>query len=471
MTDAPVDDPVDDLLLGDLRTIVGEPHVLTGAEDVEPYTHDETQNLTARPAAVVRPADTDEVARILALANDRKVPVTPRGAGTGKSGAAVPTAGGIVLALERLNRILEIDTRNGFAVVEPGVVCEELQKAAEAEGLFYPPDPASRGSSHIGGNIQTNAGGMRAVKYGTTRDFVYGLTLVLPTGAVVETGGKTVKDSSGYQLHRLVAGSEGTLAVITRAVLRLLPRPRVRATLLAPFATLEAAVDGLNAVFSAGLTPSACEIMDRDAVDYASRHEGRPFPFPEAGGQLLLELDGQDPDRVGEELERLGEVLLEAGALDALLATERKKQEELWKVRRVIAEGLKRYTTYRGVDTVVPRSRIAELVRRVRDVGAGHGVGVVCFGHAGDGNIHVNLLRTERQETDDAWRATLRAAHEDVVKAALALGGSISGEHGIGVTEREFFALRHSPEAIALMRRLKTAFDPNGILNPGKVLR
>jgi len=460
---------VDDALLTLLREAVGERYVLTGEEAVEPFSHDETQNLSALPEAVVRPGSTEEVAAVLALADEREVAVTPRAAGTGKHGAAVPVAGGIVLSIDRLDRILEIDAENGFATVEPAVITEVLQKAAEEHGLTYAPDPASKGSCHIGGNIQTNAGGMRAVKYGTTLDHVYGLTFVLADGTVIECGGKNRKDSSGYNLVRLMVGSEGTLGVVTRAIVRLLPFPKHRAILLAPFPTLELAADGVSAIFDAGITPSALEIMDRESVAYASRFKEREFPFPEAEAQLLVEVDGEEDERVFADLQRVGETLLEAGAFDALLARERRKQEELWEVRRAISEGLKAFTTYRGVDSVVPRARITDLVRLAREIGERHGLGVVSFGHAGDGNLHVNLVRTEAQATDEAWAAAARAGHEDVIKAAISLGGSISGEHGVGLTEKAYFPLRHSAEAIALMKRIKAAFDPKGILNPEKV--
>jgi glycolate oxidase len=462
--------PVDESLVRRLTEAVGSAFVLTDGEAVEPYSHDECQHLAATPDAVVRPRTTEETAAVLRIANEARIPVTPRNAGTGKHGGAVPVGGGIVLSLDRMNEILEIDTRDGFAVVEPGVITENLQNAAEEAGFFYPPDPASKGSCHLGGNIQTNAGGMRAVKYGTTRDFVFGLTLVTPTGEIIETGGKTLKDSSGYQLERLIAGSEGTLAVVTRAVLRLLPMPRARGLLSIPYETLDGAVDGVAEVFRTGITPSACEFMERSAVDYACRHAERPNPFPDAEAQLLIEVDARSLEAVEADVEQIGHALLEAGAMDAILATDRQKMEELWQVRRVIAEGLKRFTTYRGVDSVVPRSRIADLVRASREIAAAHDLDVVSFGHAGDGNLHVNLVRTDAQATEEDWEIARSAAHEELLRAAISLGGSISGEHGIGVTERPFFHLRHSPEAIALMKRIKAAFDPNSILNPGKVL-
>jgi glycolate oxidase len=460
---------VDRALLDRLEQAVGPEHVFADRERVEPYTHDETQGLSAWPEAVVRPGSTAEVSAVMRLAYEAGVPVTPRGAGTGKSGAAVPTQGGIVLSLARLNRILEIDRENGFAVVEPGVITEELQNAAEEHGLFYAPDPASRGSCHLGGNIQTNAGGLRAVKYGVTADHVFGLTLVLPDGSVIPAGGKNRKDSSGYGLVRLVVGSEGTLAVVTRAVLRLLPLPKARALLLAPFASLEAAAGGVEAVLGTGITPSALELVEGRAFAFGARVKGSAFPFPDAQAHLLVEADGETPEGVAADLERIGAALLDAGALDVLTATERRRQEELWAVRRAIAEGLKAYTTYSGVDSVVPRARITDLVRLARAAGEKHGLDVISYGHAGDGNLHVNLLRTERQKTDAEWRAAADAAHEDVVRAALSLGGSISGEHGIGVKERRLLPLRHNPEAIGLMQRIKAAFDPKGILNPGKV--
>jgi glycolate oxidase len=461
---------VDELLLSRLKEAVGEEFVLVDGDALEPYTHDECQGLFAEPEVVVRPRTTEEVAAVLRLANEARVPVTPRNAGTGKHGGCVPVAGGIVLSLDRMDTILEIDTRDGFAIVEPGVITETLQDAAWEAGFFYPPDPASKGSCHIGGTIQTNAGGMRAVKYGTTRDFVYGATFVTGTGEVIETGGRMLKDSSGYHLARLLVGSEGTLGVITKCVMRLLPRPRARGLLHVPFATLDLAVDGVAAVFATGVTPSACEFMEQRAVEYAARHAEVPTPFPDAEAQLIIEVDGRSDESVAADLERIGEALLEMGALDVIVATERKKMEELWQVRRVIAEGLKRFTTYRGVDSVVPRSRIADLVRASREVGRKHGLDVVSFGHAGDGNLHVNLIRTDAQATDEEWQSALTAGHEDLIKAAISLEGSISGEHGIGRTERPYFHLRHTPEAVALMKRIKAAFDPNGILNPGKVL-
>jgi glycolate oxidase len=462
--------PVDDELIGRLRSAVGDRFVLTGSEDLEPYSHDETQNLSAAPEVVVKAGSTGDVSAVLRLASAAGVPVTARGAGTGKHGAAVPVNGGIVLSLERLNRILEIDRENSFAVVEPGVITEKLQDAAAEVGLFYAPDPASKGSCHLGGNIQTNAGGMRAVKYGVTADHVYGLTFVLPDGSVVSAGGKNRKDSSGYNLHRLIVGSEGTLAVVTQAILKLLPLPRHRFILLAPFPTLEDAARGVQAVFWTGITPSALEIMDRRSIEFAARLKEREFPFMEAEAHLLVEVDGNEEDRVAADLEQIGEALVHVGALDVLLATERGKQEELWEIRRVIGEALKTFSTYRGVDTVVPRARITDLVRLARAVGEKHRLEVVSFGHAGDGNLHVNLLRTAAQATGAEWETARKAAHEDVVKAAISLGGSISGEHGIGLTERHHLPLRHSPEAIALMRNIKKVFDPDGILNPGKVL-
>ncbi len=461
--------PVDDELLDRLREAVGAGYVLTDTDDKEPYSHDETQNLSAFPEVVVRAGTTEDVSAVLRLASAAGVPVTPRGAGTGKHGAAVPTAGGIVLSLERMNRIIEIDRENSFAVVEPGVITETLQDAAAEMGLFYAPDPASKGSCHLGGNIQTNAGGMRAVKYGVTADHVYGLTFVLPDGRVVTAGGKNRKDSSGYNLHRLIIGSEGTLAVVTRAVLKLLPLPRHRSLLLAPFPDLERAAQGVNAVFWTGITPSALEIMDRRSIEFGARLKEKEFPFMEAEAHLLIEVDANEEDRVARDIEKIGEALVHVGALDVLLATDRRRQEELWEIRRVISDALKAFSTYRGVDAVVPRAEITNLVHLAKEVGEKHGLEVVSFGHAGDGNLHVNLLRTEAQATDEEWATALAAAHEDIVKVSVSLGGSISGEHGIGLTERHLLPLRHSPASIDLMRNLKAVFDPKGLLNPGKV--
>lgn len=454
--------------INDLKKIVGEARVLVDAESIEKYSHDYTEDLRFPPAVAVLPDTAEQVSEILKLATRLKIPVTPRGAGTGLSGAALPVKGGIVLSLEKMNRILEIDEQNLMAVVEPGVITEVLQNAVAERGLYYPPDPASRGSCMIGGNLSHCAGGPHAVKYGLTKDYVYGVEAVLPTGEIIRHGGKLLKNSTGYNLTQLLVGSEGTLAVITKAYLKLIPMPTHKALVLAPFDSLEKPAAAVAALFQAGLTPSACEFMEKSAVDAGCRATGLANPYPAAEAMLLIEVDGFNQAELDRQLEVLAGVLERFGAADMALAESPERQSSLWRLRRSLGEAVKMRAIYKEEDTVVPRFALPELLKQVKRICAEYGVTSICYGHAGDGNLHVNLIKENL--TDDAWNNELPKCITKIFEAARDLGGTVSGEHGVGYVQRRYLPIVYGEADLALMRRLKSVFDPAGILNPSKML-
>jgi glycolate oxidase len=450
-----------------LESIVGAEWVLGGAAEIEPYAHDETEDLAFPPDVVVKPATTAEVAAVVRLANDERIPVTPRGGGTGLSGGALAVRGGIVLSLERFDRILEIDRENFFAVCQPGVVTETLQDSVEAVGLFYPPDPASRGSCTIGGNLAECAGGPRALKYGVTKDYVYGIEAVMPTGDVARFGGKLLKNVTGYNMTQLLVGSEGTLAIVTEVTLKLLPLPRLRKTLLAPFGSVADAARTVARIFQAGVVPCACEFMERAALEAVEAQTGARVPHADAAAHLLLEVDGNDVEVIDRDADRIAAVCAENGALDVLLAETPARQKELWATRRAMGDAVKKRSTYKEEDTVVPRYRLPELLEGVHAIVDRFGITAVCYGHAGDGNIHVNLLKEGLD--DAAWERVLPDAIREIFRHTVALGGSLSGEHGIGFVQREYLPIAVRPVEIDAMRRVKAALDPRGVLNPGKI--
>jgi glycolate oxidase len=416
---------------------------------------------------VVMPANAADVSAVLTLCAEHRVPVVPRGAGTGYTGGAVPVRGGVVLSLERMNRILEIDEANLVAVVEPHVVTGDLQDAVEKVGLFYPPDPASLAQSVIGGNVAENAGGPRAFKYGTTKQYVIGLEAVLPTGEIIRTGGKVVKNVVGYDLTHLLVGSEGTLAVITQIILRLVPKPPVQATLRATFPSVEAAVEAVSEIIRNRVVPAALELIDGESLEAVAQNLGVRSLAPEGTAAiLLLDVDGV-PAAVTEEAVRVEAACRKAGATEILRARDDAERAELWRVRRELSLSLKMVAPLKfNHDMVVPKGRIPELfalVQRIRDE---FRLRIPLFGHAGDGNIHVNIM----VDPDDADE--IRRAHEAehlLFTGVIALEGAISGEHGIGFSKLPFIPLALSPDEIALMKRVKAAFDPLGILNPGKM--
>lgn len=458
--------PVSQAIIAELRGIAGDGNVLDDASSLDLYSHDETEDLRFPPEVVVRPSSTDEVSRIMKLASRERIPVTPRGAGTGLSGGALPVLGGISLSMERMNRILDIDQENLMAVVEPGVITQVLQEEVEKVGLYYPPDPASRGSCMIGGNVAENAGGPHAVKYGVTSDWVTGLEVVLADGSVFTTGGRLRKNVSGYNLTQLLVGSEGTLAVVTQVILKLIPQPAYRRALMACFDDMEAAAMALVGIFRRRVIPSAAELMEGDAWRVGADRIGKNVIDSSRAAYLLLEVDGAEESLVEEECLKVGEACLEHGAADVLVADTPAKQNDLWAIRRTIGEAVKKIAPYKEEDTVVPRRQVPDLITKVRAIIDKHGLRAICYGHAGDGNIHVNILQNEEGK---GWSDSLDPAIREIFREVGALGGKISGEHGIGWVQRDYLTLTHDPAELEIMRAIKRVFDPAGILNPGKI--
>lgn len=449
-----------------LRSVMGEDGVVTDAETLTPFASDYTEDLVFMPEVAVLPRTADQIQSLMRIATEHHIPVTPRAGGTGLSGGALPVLGGILLSCHRMNNILEIDRENLVAVVEPGVITQVLQEEVEKVGLFYPPDPASRGSCTLGGNVAENAGGPRAVKYGVTKDFILGLEAVTASGELIRTGGKLYKDVSGYNLTQLLVGSEGTLAIVTKIYLKLIPWAPHRKVLLAPFSTLEAAAQAVIAVFMKGVQPSACELMERDAVQCAVKQLGKEWPHPDAAAHLLLEADGHSAERVEEEAMLMGEACVEAGAEDVFLADDERRMREIWSLRRSIGEAVKSINIYKEEDTVVPRARIPELIRGVKEIAGRYGLMTICYGHAGDGNIHCNIIKTVDDQT---WLEVLPVAIREIFELTASLGGQVSGEHGIGYVQREFLPITQGSAELGLMKAIKQQFDPQGILNPLKI--
>jgi glycolate oxidase len=434
------------------------------AEAREPYGRDESDLGSFPPDAVVLAESTEDVRAVLALAMHHRVPVVPVGARSGKSGGSLALHGGIALSLERMNRILEVRPADLVARVEPGVITGVLQAEVERHGLFYPPDPNSLDLCTIGGNVAENAGGPRALKYGVTREYVLGLTAVLPTGEVVRLGRRTIKGVAGYDLAALVVGSEGTLAVVTEITLKLLPRPSHVATALVTFPTVAAAAASVARVLAEGVLPRCLELLDDVSLEAAARSS--PFRFPPgAGAALLVETDGNDEDGVLAEMARVAEAVRGDAAGEVIVAQNEAQRREIWEVRKWLSVNLKKVHPLKlSEDVAVPRSRIPDLVREARAIGERLGLAVATYGHAGDGNLHCNVLFDREDE-----RPRVKEAVAGILRAAVALGGTITGEHGVGLAKRDFLELEQGAEVVALERRLKAAFDPAGILNPGKI--
>ncbi len=444
-----------------LNAIVGAAHVAASPEELVAYSYDATRR-EALPWAVVRPAAAAEVSEILLLANAERIPVVPRGAGTGMSGGSVPVAGGVVLSLERMNRIIEINDEDFLAVVEPGVVTNDLQRAVEERGLFYPPDPASNRFCTLGGNVAECAGGLRAVKYGVTRDYVLGLELVLPTGALISTGARTVKSVAGYDLTRLVIGSEGTLGVVTKITLKLLPLPETVRTLAAYFGTVDDAARAASQILASRILPRALELVDAAALRAVESYLKSDLSGG-AGAMLIVETDGP-AETTARESDRIAEVMTRGGALRVTRADEPAERDQLWKARRSISPALYTIKPKKvNEDIVVPRSRIADILREISGIAERHGLLIVNFGHAGDGNIHTNIL------IDDEDLPRAEKAVREIFSATLRMGGSISGEHGIGLSKAAYLPMELGAGAINAMISIKKALDPNNILNPGKI--
>lgn len=458
--------PLPRAILDRLRAITGPEFVRADEAARETYGADALKR-GHPPDAIVLPASTAEIAAVTRLCDETRTPLVPRGAGTGYTGGAVPIRGGVVLSLERLNRILDIDEGNLVAVVQPNVVTGDLQDAVEKVGLFYPPDPASLRQSVVGGNVAECAGGPRAFKYGVTKRYVLGLEAVLPTGEILRTGGKTVKNVVGYDLTRLLVGSEGTLAILTEIILRLIPKPVAQATLRATFPSVTHAVGAVERLIRRRVVPAALELVDGECLEAVARYLNvRSLAPAGTAALLLIEVDGLS-EQVAGEATRVEQACRDAGATEILRARDEAEVQELWRVRRELSPSLKMITPLKvNHDVVVPKARVPELFALVDQLKARFRLRIPCFGHVGDGNIHVNMMVSPDDEDE------MRRAHEaevELFKGVVALEGSISGEHGIGFAKAPFLGIELSPETIALMQRIKLAFDPHGILNPGKI--
>ncbi|MHC4985928.1 MAG: FAD-binding oxidoreductase [Planctomycetota bacterium] len=456
-----------------LREIVGEKYVVFGdAEALEPFSHDEVPDHRYRhmPETLVRPSSADEIAAVMKLANEANVPVTPRGAGSGLAGGAVPVFGGIVLSLDRMNRILEIDRDNMVVVCEPGVVTSEINERVADFGLFYAGYPMSLETCYVGGNVATNAGGAKAVKYGVTSRYVLGLEVVTPTGGILELGGKLVKDVTGYNLLQLMIGSEGTLGVFTKIILKLIPAPRKSVDLLCLFKSTHDAIATVPRIMTeSGITPTAIEFMDREAVLESCQYLNETLPYEQAGAMLLITVDGADTQQVERDYEAIGELCFDHGAIEVYVADNHTTSERIWKVRRNIAEAFAVHSDLQAnEDLVVPPAAIANLVDGMGDIAAECGVMMPSYGHAGDGNLHTRITPPSGW-SEEKWLQTVPQIQQDLYELTARLGGRLSGEHGIGHKRKGHMVTFLTPATLDAMRAVKRAFDPNNILNPGKV--
>ncbi len=456
-------------LITKFSSILGESYVFTDIETRNHYGHDETEDYVFPPNVVLKPANAQEISQILILANEYKIPVTPIGARTGLSGGALSIYEGIGLSMERLNSIIEIDERNLQVVTEPAVITQVLREAVAEKGLFYPVDPSSQGSCWIGGNVAENSGGARAVKYGVTKDYVLNLEVVLPNGEIIWTGANTLKNSTGYNLTQLMVGSEGTLGVITKIVLKLLPQNSHNVLMLVPFYNASQACEAVSAIFRAGIVPSALEFMERDAIDWTLKHvDGISVTIhPNHQAHLLIEVDGNYPEILFSEAEKITTVLEQFEIDEILFADSEDQKNALWKMRRSVAEAVKSNSIYKEEDTVVPRYVLPELLNGIKKIGAKYGFKSVCYGHAGDGNLHVNIIKGDM--TDANWKTEVPKGIREIFELTVALKGTLSGEHGIGFVQKNFMDIAFTKTHIELMERIKYVFDPNNILNPGKI--
>ena len=455
-------------LIDSLNTILGKEFVFYDSESLHHYGHDETEDLNFAPEVVVKPRTAEEISLILQLANKDLIPVTPRGGGTGLSGGALPVHGGIVVSMERFNTIIEIDERNLQATVEPGVINQHFRDAVEAKGLFYPPDPASRGSCFLGGNLAESAGGPKAVKYGVTKDYVLNCEVVLPTGEIIWTGANVLKNSTGYNLTQLMVGSEGTLGIITKIVFKLIPLPTQNLIMLVPFFSAEKACEAVSAVFRAGFTPSAMEFMERDAIDFVMQFVEVKIPVKELiKAHLLIEVDGNDLDALFRDCEKITELMYEFECDEILFADTAQQKADLWKMRRSAGEAVKSHSVYKEEDTVVPRAELPVLLKGVKAIGSKYGFRSICYGHAGDGNLHVNIVKDEMSDED--WNTKVPLGIREIFELCVKLKGTISGEHGIGYVQKNYMDIAFNKTQLDLQKGIKKLFDPNNILNPGKI--
>lgn len=449
------------------RKTIGEPATLTDKESLNKYGRDYTEDFVFPPQVVLIPESVEQISQIASYCNDRRLPLTCRGAGTGLSGACLPVEGGVVLSLERFNRIINIDRDNYQAIVEPGVINEHFQNELQALGLFYPPDPASKGSCTLGGNVAHSSGGPRCVKYGTTRDYVLNLEVVLADGEIIHTGANVLKNSTGYNLTQLMVGSEGTLGIITKITFRLLPYPPYRSLLMARFASASAACACVPEFFRAGVQPSAMEFMDRKGLELSVQKNNIVFETGDEKAYLLIEVDAFNESDLMPQCEKIYQVLEEGGAGEVLLAEDSETREKFWKIRRSIGEVVKQHSIYKEEDTVVTRSYLPELYEGVMTLSQTYGFEAVCYGHAGDGNLHINILKNDLSE--EVWNKNLPIAIREIFEMCKRMGGTISGEHGIGLVQKPYLDVVMKPTHFRLLKGIKQAFDPKGILNPGKI--
>ncbi len=452
-----------------LQAIVGDAFLFLDDETRNNYGHDETEDYVFPPSVVLKPGTTEEVSQILKIANQHLIPVTAIGGRTGLSGGALSIHGGIGLSMERFNKIIHIDEQNLQVTVEPAVITQVLRESVAGKGLFYPPDPSSQGSCFIGGNVAENAGGARAVKYGVTKDYVLNLEVVLPNGAIIWTGANTLKNSTGYNLTQLMVGSEGTLGIITKIVMKLLPKNSHNILMLVPFFDAKQACEAVAEIFRAGVVPSALEFMERDAIDWALRFvEGIGISIKDnIQAHLLIEVDGNFPDVLFSEAEKIAEVVGKFNIDEILFADTEDQKNALWKMRRNVAEAVKSNSIYKEEDTVVPRYALPTLLDGIKKIGAKYGFKSVCYGHAGDGNLHVNIVKGEM--SDQGWQTEVPKGIREIFELTVGLKGTLSGEHGIGYVQKNYMDIAFSRTQLALMKGIKNAFDPNGILNPGKI--
>ncbi|CAM4088052.1 MULTISPECIES: FAD-binding oxidoreductase [Flavobacterium] len=457
-------------LLTELYTIVGEKYVYTDLETRHNYGHDETEDYNFPPNILVKPATVEEIAAIMKIANKNKIPVTPIGARTGLSGGALSLYGGIGLSMERFNKIINIDEKNLQVVTEPGVITQVLKDNVAEKGLFYPVDPSSMGSCFIGGNIAENSGGARAVKYGVTKDYVLNLEVVLPTGEIIWTGANTLKNSTGYNLTQLMVGSEGTLGIITKIVLKLLPLSNHNILMLVPFYKSDEACEAVSAIFRAGIIPSALEFIERDAIDWTMKYvpEVNVIIKDEIQAHLLIEVDGNYPDILFQEAEKIMSVVEQFEIDEVLFADTEEQKNALWKLRRAVGEAVKSNSIYKEEDTVVPRYELPNLLKGVKEIGRKYGFTTICYGHAGDGNLHINIVKGNM--TDTNWITEVPKGITEIFKLTVALKGTLSGEHGIGYVQKNYMPIAFNQIELNLMKGIKQLFDPNLILNPGKIL-
>lgn len=451
------------------QVLLGEQYVLGDKHNRVEYSHDETEDLSFLPSIVLKPRTTDEVSKILSYCFANNLKVTPQGARTGLSGGALPVEDSIALSMERFDQILKIDEDNLQVTVEPAVIVQILQETVEGKGLFYPPDPASKGSCFIGGNLAENSGGPKAVKYGVTADYVLNLEVVLANGDVIWTGANTLKNSTGYNLTQLMVGSEGTLGIITKAVLKLIPLPKYNNLLLVPFKSAQKACESVSAIFKAGVTPSGLEFMERDALLWTANfiNDDSIVIGDDVQAHLLIEVDGNNKEVLMENCETIMNVVEQFEAGEILFADSQAQKDKLWELRRKVGEAVKSESIYKEEDTVVPRYELPKLLSGVKSIGDKYGFKSVCYGHAGDGNLHINIIKGDM--SDLKWNNDLSEGIKEIFSLTVSLGGTISGEHGIGLVQKEYMDIPFSTIQLNLMKEIKSVFDPKGILNPGKI--